>query len=134
MNNKEKELLENFTKKMVKGTSLEKPSKNFSKSVMNAINKLESQKEISAYQPLISKKGWFLIVSSLVASIILLLKTTPIERPEFLSKIDTSAISNALSFDMSFSFTASNVTVYGFVFLAIMAIIQFGYIRNYYNN
>lgn len=134
MDNKEKELLENFTKKMVKETSLEKPSKSFSKNIMDVIVELQPQKEISAYQPLISKKGWFLIISSLAASIILLLKTTPIEKPEFLSKIDTSAISNALSFDMSLSFTASNVTVYGFVFLAIMASIQFGYIKNYYNN
>ncbi len=134
MNNKEKELLENFTKKLVKETSLEKPSMSFSKNVMNAINKLETEKEISVYQPLISKKVWLIIIGSLLGSMILLLKTAPIKMPTFLSKIDTSGISNPISFDMSLNFTASNVTVYGFVFLAIMAIVQFGYIRNYYNN
>lgn len=135
MNDKEKELLDDFTKKMVKDLPIEKPSKNFSSNVMDAINNLEVETIKSSYEPLISKRAWFIIIASLIASMILLLKTTPIKTPEFMSKIDLSGIiSNPLSFDMSISFSASNVTIYGFVFLAIMAVIQFGFIKNYYNN
>lgn len=134
MNNKEKELLDNFTKKMVKNSPIEKPSKSFSKNVMNVINNLEAVKSTNVYEPLISKRTWFLIISSLIVSMVLLLKTTPIKMPNFISKIDTSGISSQFSFDMSMSFTASNVTLYGFLFLAIMAVIQFGYIKNYYSN
>jgi hypothetical protein len=134
MSDKERDLLDSFTKKMVKDLPTEKPSNSFSKNVMNVINNLEVEKSTNVYEPLISKRTWFLIISSLIVSMILLLKTTPIKTPNFISKIDTSGISNPFSFDVSMSFTASNVTLYGFLFLAIMAVIQFGYIRNYYNN
>lgn len=134
MNDKERDLLDNFTKKMVKDLPIEKPSNSFSKNVMNVINNLEAVKSTNVYEPLISKRTWFLIISSLIVSMVLLLKTTPIKMPNFISKIDTSGISSPFSFDMSMSFTASNVTLYGFLFLAIMAVIQFGYIKNYYSN
>jgi hypothetical protein len=134
MSNKERDLLGDFAKKMVKELPVEKPSISFSNNVMNAINNLEIQKSTNVYEPLISKRTWLLIVASLVASMFLLLKTTPIKTPNFLSKINTIGISNPFSFDVSMSFTASNITIYAFVFLAIMAVIQFGYIRNYYSN
>ena len=134
MNNKEKELLDNFAKKMMQNSPIEKPSKSFSSNVMNAINALEVEKKSSVYQPLISKRVWFLIVGSLISSMVLLLKTKPIEMPNFLSKIDISGISNPFYFDYSLNFSVSNVTLYCFLFLAIMAVIQFNYIRNYYNN
>jgi hypothetical protein len=134
MNDKERDLLDSFTKKMVKDLPIEKPSNSFSKNVMNVINNLEAVKSTNVYEPLISKRTWFLIISSLIVSMVLLLKTTPIKMPNFISKIDTSGISSRFSFDISMSFTTSNVTLYGFFFLAIMAVIQFGYIKNYYSN
>jgi len=134
MKNKEKDLLDSFTKKMVKDLPIEKPSNIFSKKVMNVISNLETVKSTFVYEPLISKRTWFLIISSLIVSMVLLLKTKPIKMPNFISKIDTSGISIPFSFDVSLSFTASNITLYGFLFLAIMAFIQFNYIRNYNNN
>tara|TARA_B100000795_G_C22714410_1_gene404900 strand:+ start:335 stop:745 length:411 start_codon:yes stop_codon:yes gene_type:complete len=134
MSNKERDLLDSFTKKMVKDLPIEKPSNSFSKNVMNVISNLEAVKSTYVYEPLISMRTWFLIISSLIVSMVLLLKTKPIKMPNFISEIDTSGISSLFSFDVSLSFTASNITLYGFFFLAIMAFIQFNYIRNYYNN
>ena len=134
MSNKERDLLDSFTKKMVKDLPIEKPSNSFSKNVMNVISNLEAVKSTYVYEPLISMRTWFLIISSLIVSMVLLLKTKPIKMPNFISEIDTSGISSLFSFDVSLSFTASNITLYGFLFLAIMAFIQFNYIRNYYNN
>lgn len=132
MNDKESKKLDDFTKKMVKELPVEKPSVNFSKNVMEVINALET-KEQKVYEPLISKKGWFMIAASFVGFILLLIKMKPVEMPTFLSSIDTSSISSALSFDYSISFSTSSITMYAFALLAFMVAIQLKYISNYYS-
>ncbi len=51
---------------LLKRTVVEKPSQGFIESVMGQI---EAQKEIE-YKPLISKKGWFIISGTIIATIV----------------------------------------------------------------
>lgn len=134
MSDKQMDRLDAFTSKMVKETKQETPSVNFSKNVMDAIYALETEKELARNQPLISKKVWLLFVGIIVAATFFLFSNTTMTKNSFLSKIDVSKYSNAISFDMSLGFSVSNITVYSFVFLAIMVTIQIGYIKNYYNS
>lgn len=132
MNDKEKKILDSFTKKLVKEQPIERPSSAFLNNVMNAINAIET-KESKVWKPLISTKTWLLIVASIIGSMFLLLKTTPIETPKFLSKIDTSKLISTFSIDYSLSFTTSNTVIYGVLFFAIMMTIQIVYLKNYHN-
>lgn len=134
MSDKQMDRLDALTSKMVKETPQETPSINFSKNVMDAIYAIETAKELKKNQPLISKKVWLLFVGLIVASTIFLIRNTTFTENSLLSKIDLSKYTNALSFDMSLGFSVSNVTIYGFVFLAIMVSVQIGYIKNYYNS
>ena len=51
----------------------------------------------------------------------------------YLSKIDLSRLTSAISLESSYNFTISNTALYGFIFLAIMIPIQIGYLKNYHN-
>ena len=134
MSDKQTDRLDALTSKMVKETSQETPSINFSKNVMDAIYAIETEKELKKNQPLISKKVWALCIGILVAATFYLLKNTEFSNNGVLSKIDLSRFTNTFSIDMNLGFTVSNVTIYGFIFLAIMVSIQIGYIKNYYNS
>lgn len=134
MSDKQMDRLDALTSKMVKETPQETPSINFSKNVMDAIYAIETAKELKKSQPLISKKVWLLFVGLIVAATMYLIRNTTFTENSLLSKIDLSKYTNALSFDMSLGFSVSNVTIYGFVFLAIMVTIQIGYIKNYFNS
>ncbi|MBV1888420.1 MAG: hypothetical protein KUG51_03945 [Urechidicola sp.] len=134
MNKEPKDKLDVFTKKMVQNLPEEKPSVNFSKNVMDAIYALETAKELKKSQPLISNKVWFLFVMTILAATLYLVTNTSFADNSLLSKIDLSKYTNTLSLDMNLGFTVSNITIYGFIFLAIMVSIQIGYIKNYYNS
>lgn len=133
MSDKQADRLDALTSKMVKETPQETPSINFSKNVMDAIYAVETERELKKNEPLISKKVWVLFVSVLVAATLFLIKSTPLASNNYLSNIDLSKYTNSLSLDMNLGFTVSNITVYGFIFLAIMVSIQIGYIKNYYD-
>ena len=133
MNDKEKNLLNDFTRKMVKETPIEKPSIDFSRNVMNAINILEVKKAKRVFEPLISKKVWLLISVGIIALAVFILKTGVNMNEGYLSKIDLSGFTNAISFETSYNFNISSTALYGFIFLAIMIPIQIGYLKNYHD-
>ena len=134
MSDKQMDRLDALASKMVKESPQETPSINFSKNVMDAIYAIETGKELKKSQPLISKNVWALCIGILVAATFYLLKNTELSDNGLLSKIDLSRFSEAVSIDMNLGFTVSNITIYGFIFLAIMVSIQIGYIKNYYNS
>lgn len=129
MNDKEKDLLDDFINKMVKETPVEKPSVNFSANVMGAINALEAKKVTTTFEPLISKKIWLLISAGIIASTVFLFNSGVNLNESYLSRIDLSKLTNAISFETSYNFNVSNTALYGFVFLAIMIPIQIGYLK-----
>jgi hypothetical protein len=133
MNDKDNNLLDNFTKKMVKETPVEKPSIDFSSNVMNAINALEVKKATNTFEPLISKKVWMLIVACIIALTVFLLKTGVNMNEGYLSNIDFSRFANTISFETSYNLNISNTALYGFIFLAIMIPIQIGFLKKYHN-
>lgn len=133
MNNKDNHLLDDFINKMIKETPIEKPSIDFSSNVMDAINTLEVKKLTNTFEPLISKKVWLLILAGIISLVIFLLKTGVNMNEGYLSKIDLSRLTSAISLESSYNFTISNTALYGFIFLAIMIPIQIGYLKNYHN-
>lgn len=133
MNKEPKDKLDVFTKKMVNELPEEKPSLNFASNVMDAIYAVEEAKELKRSQPLISKRTWLLFVGVIIAATVYLVGSIGFSDSTLLSKLNLGQYTSGLSFDFSLGFSVSNVTIYSFIFLAIMISLQIGYIKNYYS-
>jgi hypothetical protein len=132
MSDKQTDKLDAFTSKMVKESPVEKPSIDFSKNVMDAIYELETEKVVNQYEPLISKKVWALMAMVIVLISVWLWKNTTLQSSGLFAGIDLSNYTHMISIEIP-NFTVSSVTLYAFVFLAIMVFFQIGFIKNYYN-
>ena len=128
--NKHIEELDAFAKKYVKEVPLEKPSIDFTASIMQTILK-ENASNVFKAKALITKKGWFLIVSLLLVAIFVpfkQLKQTSIKLPEidfsFMSKIQIPNLFEYL--------TVSNTVLYSVFFFGIMIFAQVVFLKGYF--
>ena len=127
MNDKE---INDFTKTVIKEAGLESPSSDFIKNVMREINVESAQKVDFTYKPLISKTGWFVVISLFVLGITgvyLNGSTTSI-----FSGIDVSFFKE-LNFSFKLpDFKFSKIFTFSVVFLAIIASFQILIIQRIY--
>ena len=128
--NKHIEELDAFAKKYVKEIPLEKTSIDFTASIMQTILK-ENASNVFKTKALITKKGWFLIVSLLLVAIFVpfkQLKQTSIKLPEidfsFMSKIQIPNLFEYL--------TVSNTVLYSVFFFGIMIFAQVVFLKGYF--
>lgn len=125
--------LDSFARKQIQELELEKTSKGFTNSVMDAISALETKSSF-AYQPLISKKVWLAAVAVIVAIVFI-----PFQKQEggLLEKVslDFSFLDKVSlpSFDLFDSVNVSSTTFYAFLLFAIMISIQVFYIKGYFS-
>ena len=85
--------IEKLVDKMMKETTLEKPSFDFTLNVMSQVKALSSS-SVMIYKPLISKKGWIFIAIVLLALTLYLAFGIKTESTGFLSTIDFSVLAN----------------------------------------
>lgn len=131
MNKEPKDKLDVFTKKLVQELPEEKPSIDFSKNVMQEIYALENATEPIVQKPLIPKTIWAVLIAVIVLASGYLFITVGTQ-DSILSGLELSKYTPSLSIEMP-SMSVSNITVYGFIFLAVMISIQIGYIKNHYS-
>ena len=128
--NKHIEELDAFAKKYIKEVPLEKPSIDFTASIMQTILK-ENASNVFKTKALITKRAWFLIVSLLLVAIFVpfkQLKESSINLPE----IDFSFLSKIQIPNLFESITVSNTVLYSVFFFGIMIIAQVVFLKNYF--
>ncbi|NND63120.1 MAG: hypothetical protein HKN48_07975 [Flavobacteriaceae bacterium] len=108
--------LEEFTKKVMKESGLEQPSKGFAASVMNKI--IEEGKTVT-YTPLISKRGWF-IAAILIIACASLFFFLPETEASFITKLPKPELSFAGTFFKDLEL--SKTMIYGIGFLALFLV------------
>ncbi len=126
--------LDAFAKKHIQEIEVEKPSIDFTSSIMQSILAQSTLKKIS-YEPLISKKVWFIIIAAIISLFFIPIKAGK-RSQEFLEKVDLSFNTNlelpnlleSLSFDVSNSFS------YAILLCAVMIIVQIVVLKNYFQN
>ncbi|MAD96734.1 MAG: hypothetical protein CMB99_05330 [Flavobacteriaceae bacterium] len=126
--------LDAFAKKHIQEIEAEKPSVDFTNAIMKSILTEQAIQKIS-YEPLISKKVWFVIIAAVVSLFFIPIKAGK-RSQEFLDKIDLSIDTNleipnlfeSLSFDVSNSFS------YAILLCAVMIIVQIVVLKNYFQN
>ena len=120
-----------FVKKYVSEMKLESPSADFTSNIMDVISDIELAKSTVIYKPLISKKGWFLVLSILAAILVIPLRgveskwiTFPELNFSFLEKINFTGLLDW--------FTISNTVVYTACLFAVLVFIQLFYLKGYF--
>ncbi|MFI1772287.1 hypothetical protein [Thalassobellus citreus] len=123
--------LENLTKKVMKNTGLEKPSFDFTTSVMSQVEALKSSTTV--YKPLISKTGWIFIITLILALTLYLIFGVETESSSIFSAIDFSVFSNNKITNALTSYTMPKTVMYGIVLFGVMFSIQIPLLKNHFN-
>lgn len=130
--------LDAFAKKHIQEMEVERPSANFTSSIMKSILSESTFKKIT-YEPLISKKVWFLILAA-VASLFFI----PLERggrsEELWDKVDFSVdfsfvdTAQVSGFFDALNFNLSSYSTYALFLCAVMIAVQVVVLKNYFSS
>lgn len=128
--NKNQKELDSFVKKYVKEIELDSPSKDFTKLLMQRIENPKSV--VFLPQELISKKGWFGILS--VAILVFFFSSKTSEKSMIaIPKLDFSFLSE-MKFSQTFEFlSVSNITFIALLLFGGMLIFQLLYLKNHFD-
>ena len=129
--NKHIKELDTFAKKYIKEIKQEKPSLDFTVSIMQTIAK-ETISEVFKPKVLISKKVWFAVAVLVFIALFIPFKGSQkkiIHLPEFnFSFLDKIQFPNVLEI-----FSVSNTVLYAVVFFGLMFIAQVVFLKNHFN-
>ena len=129
--NKHIEELDAFANKYVKEIPQEKPSFDFTASIMQTIAK-ESTSKVFKTSALISKKGWFVVLTVIVAALFVSFKET--EQSLFnLPELDLSFFDKIQIPNLFESIAVSNTVLYAVLFFGLMIIAQVVFLKNHFN-
>ena len=129
--NKHIKELDAFAKKYVKEIEQEKPSLDFTASLMNKIV-LETNSEVFKAKALITKKGWFVIATLLLAVVFIPFKT---EEKSLLNlpDVDFSFFDKLQIPNLFESIAVSNTVLYAVFFFGLMIIAQVVFLKNHFD-
>ena len=135
-NDSDKEM-EQLVEKMMKKTSLDTPSLDFTSNIMSKVLDIKTS-ETTVYNPLISKKVWMMIGFGVLTLLIYIVFGATTENSGFISKIDFSMLTNNKIGNMVSNMEWSNFHVskafgYAFMSLGIMICIQILFLKRHFN-
>lgn len=119
--------IEHFVEKVMKSSSLEKPSFDFTARVMSQVTSTSSS-NVTVYRPLISKTTWVVLILITVGVITYSMFSKDTMSLVWLDKLDFSKVSNVFS-----GIKISNTVMYSLLMFAIMLFIQVPMLKHYYN-
>ncbi|MEC3907295.1 hypothetical protein VOI54_09725 [Tamlana sp. 2201CG12-4] len=129
MKEKEDKYLDDLIKKVIKDRAIESPSFDFTNSV---ISQIKTGSNI-IYKPLISKKGWFFILSAFLVMVIYVFLGIEMEPSGVFKFVDFSILSNNKILDVLTNFTTSKTFVYAIVLFGLMLCIQVQFLKHHFN-
>jgi hypothetical protein len=132
MNEQVNSKLDNLTKKIINEVEIKNPSFDFTSKVMSQVTALQESK-ITTYEPLISKKSWFVISTGFLALIVYLVFSTETTSLGWFNSIDFSVLTNNKITEAMFSFAVSKTLMYAIVFFGLAWFVQIGLIKNHFN-
>lgn len=114
-------LLESVVKKAMKSARIESPSSDFTKMVMAQVN-LKSKATV--YQPLISKIGWVIIFSCVIAFVVSLYLVTGVETNKWFETVDFNLITTNDITNLFSKLKLEQVTSYAMFVCGVMLCAQ----------
>lgn len=114
-------LLESVVEKAMKSSHIESPSIDFTKMVMGHVN---IQNTATVYQPLISKTGWGIIFSSVIAFVVYLYMITGVANNQWFETVDFNVISTMDLTNLFSKLKLEQVTSYAMLVCGVMLCAQ----------
>lgn len=128
--NKNIKEIDAFAKKYIREISQEKPSFDFTTSLMMKITQ-ENRSEVFKTKALISKKGWFIISLLMIAVVFIPFKTS--EKSLFnLPKVDFSFFDKIQISNVFESISVSNTVFYAIFFFGLMIFAQVVFLKKHF--
>lgn len=124
--------IEKLVDKMMKETTLEKPSFGFTSQVMSQVLDVKTS-QATVYKPLLSKKVWFVIFVGILLIIIFSIFGTKTENTGWLSRLNVNVLDN-IEIKRPFSdFSISKTAMYAIVLFGFMICVQIPFLKHYFN-
>lgn len=123
--------IKDFTKYIIRESSLEKPSDDFVYKVMDSINLESNAIYESKYKPLISKLGWIVISLGLILSSIHFW-SKKFYKSNYLADLNLSFLTNFSLTKIFNEINIPNTFSIVFVFFTVLVIIQLIVIKKYF--
>ena len=130
MKENEDKNIRQFVDRVMKETSLESPSYNFTSKVMANVLAVDKSKA-TTYKPLISRKGWFLIFAGIIAVLLYLLFSGSIQAANHSWLFDFTGKNFIKTFSPVSLFQFSQLTINVIVAATVLVIIQIAVLKNY---
>ena len=119
--------LEKFIDKVMKSSTLETPSFDFTAKVMSQVTST-SKSTVTIYKPLISKTTWGILLLLTVGLVVYSVYSKDTINLGWFDQLDLSKVSNIFS-----GLKISNTVMYSLLMFAIMLFIQVPLLKHYYN-
>lgn len=124
--------IEKLVDKMMKETTLEKPSIDFTDRIMSQVEAISKPSGV-VYQPLISKKIWALVLIGFVALVMYSFFGTQPENQGWFDTLNFNMTSINKFFNAIPTVTFSKTTFYALIILSIMIFIQIPLLKHHFN-
>jgi len=119
--------IEKLVDKVMKSSSLETPSFDFTANVMSQVM-ADTKSGVTVYKPLISKAAWVVLFLVATVLIVFLIYNNESYSLGLLDKVDLSKIANLFS-----GIKISQTAMYSLLMFAIMLCIQVPLLKHYFN-
>ena len=133
MQDDKKTKFDQFIQKRIKEEGLEKPSLNFTNSVISKIETLNEHSEVTVYKPLIPKKIWFSGAAIVIVIFSYLVYGNIDMEFNWLTEMKMQQFGQLNLFDRLPNFNISNIYVYAFIGLAFFVGIQVYLLKTYFD-
>lgn len=124
--------IDSLVEKVVKESSLESPSLDFTSNIMSQIEAV-SQNEITVYEPLISKRVWLAISILVIGSLSYGILGNGLESLGWFDNIDYSIISNNKVTEVISGITFSKTLMYAVGLCGLLFFIQIPMMKHYFD-
>jgi hypothetical protein len=124
--------IEKLVNKIMKETTLEKPSFDFTNRVMSQVETIAKPIGV-VYKPLISKKIWVLVSVGFMALVLYSFFVTQPDSKGWFDALNFNIISINKIFNAIPSVTLSKTTFYALIMLSVMIFIQIPVLKHYMN-
>ncbi len=124
--------IEHVTDKLMKESSIEKPSFNFTDSVMQSVHNIKAS-HITEYKPLISKQGWIGIGLAFILIMYVIFTNSSSQESGWLQTINFDRLFDFKFMDSLFSMSVSKTVMYTILLFGVMLLVQIPLLKNHFD-
>lgn len=132
MSDKLDKRIDQLVGKVMKESTLETPSFDFTSKVMQHVV-ATSKSKATVYEPLISKRVWFVIFTCVLVLVVFVTLNGNTQNNDLFSSINANIISKLKFSNPLLGFTLPSTTMYAIVMLLVMLFVQLPILKNYFD-